>query len=124
MALRLPGLQSKALEPGQRALSLRHDPGPVDDLAPALRFLGLELRHIAWAAATGNGRAVNYVDWSNFFGCEDGTPAFPFSTLHNAVPCTLGAATISVRGGDYPEGALLLNKQMRIISNNGSVHLH
>src|SRR6185295_7901275 len=55
---------------------------------------------ITWAAATGNGRAVNYVDWSNFFGFEDGTPAFPFSTLHNAVPCTLGAATISVRGGD------------------------
>jgi hypothetical protein len=77
-----------------------------------------------YALATGNGRSLNYVDWSNFFFLEDGSPLFPFRTLGHALPCTLGAATISIRGGDYPEGALQINKQVRIVANNGSVHIH
>jgi hypothetical protein len=76
-----------------------------------------------YALATGNGRNLNYVDWNNFF-IEDGSPFFPYRTLAHAIPCTLGAATISMRGGDYPEGPTTINKQVRIIANNGSAHIH
>jgi hypothetical protein len=77
-----------------------------------------------WVAATGNGRSINYVDWSNFSFLEDGSISFPFRTLRNAVSCTLGAATISIRGGDYAEGFQQITKQMSIIANNGPAHIH
>jgi hypothetical protein len=64
------------------------------------------------------------VDWSNFSFLEDGSISFPFRTLRNAVSCTLGAATISIRGGDYAEGFQQITKQMSIIANNGPAHIH
>jgi hypothetical protein len=76
-----------------------------------------------WVAATGNGRSLNYVDWSNPF-LEDGSIFFPFRTVRTAVSCTLGAATISIRGGDYAEGFQQITKQMNIIANNGAAHIH
>jgi hypothetical protein len=51
-----------------------------------------------YALTTGNGRLLNYVDWTSPFLIEDGSPAFPFRMVRHAVSCMLGGATISVRG--------------------------
>lgn len=79
---------------------------------------------LTWARATGNGRSVNFVDSNNHSGTEDGTLAYPFRTVRSAASCALGATTISIRGGDYAEGMLVLSKEVRLISANGSAHIH
>ena len=76
-----------------------------------------------YVLATGNGNLLNYVDWSSIF-FENGSFLLPYRTLAHALPCTLGAGTISIRGGDYPEGPTVITKQVRIIANNGSAHIH
>jgi len=77
-----------------------------------------------WVRATGNGRTVNFVDSNNRSGIEDGSGTNPFRTVRSAASCASGATTISIRSGDYPEGALTLSKQVAVITTNGWAHIH
>jgi len=77
-----------------------------------------------WIATTGNGQPLNYVDGSAPFIIEDGSASHPFHTFHQAVRCTMGGSTISIRGGDYAEGALSITKQLTLTVHNGPVSIH
>jgi hypothetical protein len=79
---------------------------------------------VTWVWATGNGRSLNFVDTAANGLLQDGSSAFPFTTVRQAYGCTLGGATMSIHGGDYREGGLVLTKQMQIMANGGAVRIH
>ncbi len=74
---------------------------------------------LTWAAGTGNGRGINYVDSGNFTFLEDGSEFFPYRSVRTAIGCTLGAGTISIQAGYYAEGPLRITKQLTLESRNG-----
>ena len=66
---------------------------------------------------------VVYVDRANT-GSEDGTSAHPYNTVQEGIDTSGNGSTISIRAGDYPEGAKQFTKRGAVIATSGSVHIH
>lgn len=72
---------------------------------------------VAW-----NGHSL-YVDWQNS-GTQDGSFNHPFQTVRQASDAASDCSILSIQAGDYFEGALILNKPLRLQVRNGQVQIH
>lgn len=81
------------------------------------------LEQAVWVLRTSWDGSYSYVDWQNA-GTQNGTAAKPFQTLRQAATAASPCSFISILTGDYPEGAITLNKPLRLEARNGSVRIH
>ena len=64
-----------------------------------------------------------YVDWRSS-GTQNGSTAHPYQTVQQASFAASDCTLLSIEAGDYLEGALTLNKPMRLETRDGPVHIH
>ncbi len=73
---------------------------------------------------SGDGRQTNYVD--SIFGSAsgDGSLDSPYESFKRGLECSMGSVTLSLKAGNYAEGLVLIDREMRIEARDGSVYLH
>jgi len=76
-----------------------------------------------WALRSAWDGSYAYVDWQNS-GTQDGSAAQPYRTLRQAVDAVPDCWFLSVQAGDYPEGALTINRPIKLEARNGPVQIH
>ncbi len=84
------------------------------DLLPQISILALRAN---WDSD------YSFVDWQNS-GTQNGTLSHPFQTVHQGLAAGADCSRIVISTGDYGEGALTINRPLKLEAIHGPIHIH